>query len=157
MEFRTTNDFWHQWPISSPDEAIREKFTPVVISRKVSDVGRRILDLPVRLGGIGIQNPVLSAEREHNTSVVLTENLSTLIYNQERTLVKYEKEKLKTLINSQRIAKDKRLAEEKEEIKTLGWRWHERVIRISKRKSFCFMAISIADSVTGVSPKQVTI
>ena len=44
------------------EEVIREKLIPAIIGRKVSDIERRILALPVRLGGIGIQNPVQTAE-----------------------------------------------------------------------------------------------
>ena len=59
-------------------EIIRDKLIPAVIGRKVSDVERRILALPVRYGGLGIANLVLTADREYNVSVDLTENLTTL-------------------------------------------------------------------------------
>ena len=45
------------------EETIREKLIPAVIGRKVSDVKQRILALPVRYGGLGIANSVLTADR----------------------------------------------------------------------------------------------
>ena len=45
------------------EEIIREKLIPAVIGRKVPDVERRVLALPVRYGGLGISNPVLTVDR----------------------------------------------------------------------------------------------
>ena len=45
------------------EEIIREKLIPAVVGRKVSDVERRLIALPVRCGGLGITNPVLNADR----------------------------------------------------------------------------------------------
>ena len=47
------------------------------ISRKVSDIERRILALPVRFGGLGILNPMDTAEIEYDTSIKITTNLKT--------------------------------------------------------------------------------
>ena len=65
------------------EEAIRHKLIPAIIGKKVTDVERQMLSLPVRLGGMGIQNPTLTAEREFRTSVLVTRNLTSLIENQE--------------------------------------------------------------------------
>ena len=43
------------------ENVIREKLIPALVRRSVSDIERRILALPVRFGGIGLINPVLSA------------------------------------------------------------------------------------------------
>ena len=40
------------------EETIREKFIPAIIGRRVSDLERRILTLPIRLGGMGIDDPI---------------------------------------------------------------------------------------------------
>ena len=44
------------------ENIIREKFIPAIVGRKVSDIERRILALPIRLGGLGVQNPVLTED-----------------------------------------------------------------------------------------------
>ena len=49
------------------ENIIREKFIPALVGRKISDIERKILALPVRYGGIGLTNPVHSAENEMNT------------------------------------------------------------------------------------------
>ena len=64
------------------EECIREIFIPAVIGRKVSDLERRIISLPVRHGGLGISNPVETCEREHHASKLVTNDLSDLIYRQ---------------------------------------------------------------------------
>ena len=37
---------------------IRDNLIPAIVGKTVSDIERRMLDLSVRFGGIGIQNPV---------------------------------------------------------------------------------------------------
>ena len=54
------------------ENSIREKLIPAIVGRSVSDVERRILALPVRFGGLGIQNP---APIEFETSSCMTRNL----------------------------------------------------------------------------------
>ena len=51
---------------------IREKLIPALVGRSVSDTERRKLALPVRFGGIGPSNPVLSADLEHSASTSIT-------------------------------------------------------------------------------------
>ena len=85
----------------------------------MSDVERRILALPVRYGGLGIANPVLTADRKYNVSVDLTENLTNIIYNQERSLDNYDKEGLKNRINIHKAAKEQHPNDEYNEISTL--------------------------------------
>ncbi len=46
------------------EDVIRENFILAVIGRKVSDVERKFLALPIRLGGIGIQNSVIMVDVE---------------------------------------------------------------------------------------------
>ena len=57
------------------EDAIRNNFIPAVIGRNVSEIERQMLALPVRFGGIGIQNPVKTADTEFEASTVVTENL----------------------------------------------------------------------------------
>ena len=68
------------------EEAIREKLIPAIIGRKVSDVERKLLSLPVRMGGLGIQNPVLTAETEFRNSSIVTKSLTRLIVMEKTSL-----------------------------------------------------------------------
>ena len=107
---RTVPDTKHYFaPI---EEVIRHKFIPALIGRKITDIERRMLALPVRLGGIGIQNPVLTAEREFQTSVTVTRSLTTLIENQERDLSKYDSSEIKEIMSKLKTEKEESLIEE---------------------------------------------
>ena len=88
----------------------------LIVGRKVSDVHRRMFALPVRLGGLGIVNPMEAAKREYDTSVRITEDLVTLIYNQEKSLKHLDKVKIKTTKDALKVAKEKQLKGELEEI-----------------------------------------
>lgn len=100
------------------EDTIREKLIPAIVGRRVSDIERKILSLPVRLGGIGIQNPTETADVEYDTSVKITENLKTLIYNQERTLENLDEDGNRRKLNMLKEAKEKRLMQQFEEIKS---------------------------------------
>ena len=64
------------------ESCIREQFIPALIGRTVSDSERQYLSLPVRFGGIGIADPVDTADREYNASRKVTASLSNLIKHQ---------------------------------------------------------------------------
>ena len=61
------------------------------IGREVSNLQRDMLALPVRYGGLGIANPVKTADREYETSRKVTENLTELIKQQEISLESYSR------------------------------------------------------------------
>ena len=71
------------------ENVIRQKFIPAIIGRQVNDIERQIFILPVRLGGLGISNPVLKADEQFSASMSITKELQTLIKDQEATLDKY--------------------------------------------------------------------
>ena len=71
------------------EDAIREKLIPSLIGREVSDTERRILALPVRLGGMGIRKPT-DASIEFSASKKITQKLSNIIYNQEADFGRYD-------------------------------------------------------------------
>ena len=59
---------------------------PALIGRHLSDIERQILSLPVRYGGVGFANPTKTSDREYEASNYVTENLVTLILNQQQDL-----------------------------------------------------------------------
>ena len=73
---RTISDVSH---IFQPlEDSIRENLLPAIIGRKISDMERRILALPVRFGGIGVLNPVETSNIEYDTSVKITSDLKKI-------------------------------------------------------------------------------
>ena len=61
------------------ETCIREKLIPSLVGRKISDIERNILALPVRKGGIGIANPVTTSDHEFSASIAITRNLTDII------------------------------------------------------------------------------
>ena len=85
------------------ENAIRHHLIPAIVGRQVNDTERDILALPFRFGGLGIQNPIKTAQIEYNTSKQDTSKLADLIVMQDSDvskvnvdLVKETKRRLKT-------------------------------------------------------------
>ena len=93
--FITIADISHHF--EKLESAIREKLIPALIGRSISDIERRILALPVRLGGMGIVDPTQSSH-EYNASTRITENLTAIIYNQEADFTNYNSERVKQVV-----------------------------------------------------------
>ena len=85
----------------------------------MTDLERKILSLPVRLGGMGIQNPSLTAETEFRNSSAITQNLTTLIVNQEQNLENYDLERLICEMKKMKTEKDEAFLEQLEEVKSV--------------------------------------
>ncbi len=77
------------------EEAIRNNFVPAIVGRQVSELEREMLALPLRFGGLGIQNPVCVADREFEASKSITEDLKNLIYGQETDLTQLDMKNIK--------------------------------------------------------------
>ena len=104
-------------PLFAPlEDCIRETFIPALIGRHISEVERKFFSLPVRLGGLGIANPVEVCEREFNASKTITEDLTDLIYKQERNLSLFDNARQESLIKSLKTAKEHYLSEKANEI-----------------------------------------
>ena len=99
------------------EEVIREKFIPAIIGRKVTDMERKIFSLPVRLGGLGIQNPMLTAEIEFRNSAIITKNLTKMIIDQDADLSNYNAAQVKSDVAKLKAEKEQALIMQLEEIK----------------------------------------
>ena len=67
------------------EEAIRLHFIPALTGRTgINDLERNLLELPARLGGLGIVNPMKTAANHHSSSLRITAPLATLILQQEK-------------------------------------------------------------------------
>ena len=95
------------------EKCIRELFIPAVIGRKVSDTHRKLFALPVevRLGALGIINPVEAADKEYQTLIKVTEDLVDLI-NTQATVSLKTLDKIKVKAEALELAKETRLKAE---------------------------------------------
>ena len=94
------------------EDTIREKLIPAIIGRKVSELERRILALPIRLGGMGLLNPSETAAFEHDASLRITRSLTSIIYNQEDDFSNYDIEDVQREIKLVKAEKEERLENE---------------------------------------------
>ena len=97
------------------EEAIREKLIPAIVGRPVSDIEREMLSFPYRYGGLGIQNPVKTADLEYSTSVKITKELTDLIVAQNMDISEYNEgrtKEIKRKLKAEREAILKTAAEE---------------------------------------------
>ena len=90
------------------EDAIRDKLLPAIIGREVSDIERQMLALPLRFGGIGIQNPVLTSDREYTASVLVTKQLTDLIYLQDTSVDKLDVECIRSTKAALKLASETR-------------------------------------------------
>ena len=98
------------------ETAIRDKLIPALIGRTVSDTERKILALPVRLGGMGILDPT-NASLEYTASLEITQNLTQIIVNQEKDFSNFDDEEVKKQIDAVKRQKENRLKREFDVIK----------------------------------------
>ena len=73
------------------EEAIWHVLIPALIGRKISALERRIVALPVKLGGLGILNPTTTSDIEFNNSIKITANLTKIIIDQDLDYSRYDK------------------------------------------------------------------
>ena len=79
------------------ESAIKNKFLPAIIGRQISEAERALFTLPVRLGGLGISNPVESTEIEFKASEKITGSLKKLIIDQQQSLDGYQSDQVTEL------------------------------------------------------------
>ncbi|XP_076066911.1 uncharacterized protein LOC143040105, partial [Oratosquilla oratoria] len=66
------------------EEAIRNELVPVITNgRTLNEEERKLIELPPRMGGLGISNPLNLAKIEHQNSMKLTSSLTNNIVSQD--------------------------------------------------------------------------
>ena len=115
------------------EETIRDKLIPALIGRKVSDTERRILAMPVRYGGMGINNPT-NASQQYTASIRITENLTQIIYNQEKDFSNYNSEEVKKSINEVKAEREADYKEEYEQICDVIDEKMQRILALAQEK-----------------------
>ena len=98
------------------EDAIRNQLVPAIVGREVSDLERRMLALPYRHGGLGLRNPVSSADAEYRSSVEVTADLTNLIRRQETNLALLDSDAIQVKKSQLRAEKDAALKIEFNEI-----------------------------------------
>ena len=72
------------------------------------------------MGGLGIQDPTLTADIEFRNSSIVSRNLTDLILNQETNLINYNDARVKADILKVKTEKEELLIERLEEVKDLA-------------------------------------
>ena len=88
---------------------ISNDFMPSLFGSKVKDLVRRLIALPPVLRGMGITNPIETANDEYENSIRLTQNLTNMIINQDRfgSVDENEMNEIKKSIAKEREIKQK--------------------------------------------------
>ena len=88
------------------EKVIAHTFIPAIVGREISELQRDMLALPVRYGGLGLANPVKTADREYETSRLVTANLTELIKHQDISLDNYNRKEVKACITKLKEQKE---------------------------------------------------
>ena len=107
---RTINGISHLFePL---EDAIKNNLIPSLIGREVSIIERRMLALPYRYGGLGIEIPTETADREYNASKEITRKLTEMIINQDSNIETLDNQYMRTAKLKLKSTKENRLKEE---------------------------------------------
>ena len=79
------------------EEILRNRLLPRLVGKVADDVERRVLEMPVRDGGMGLMNAIDSATDNFQMSQRLTESLQTEIRNQKSHLRDWDREAVRHL------------------------------------------------------------
>ena len=79
---------------------IREVLIPKIFGREISDQERALFSLPLRFGGMGIQNPVEISDSEFAASAAVTRSLTDLILQQKSDLNLLDRSEMARVKNS---------------------------------------------------------
>jgi hypothetical protein len=101
------------------EQAIRSKLIPAIVGREVSNNERDMIALPVRYGGLGLQNPCIIALREYKASLSITEELRNLIYTQDSDITKLNHETVRKKKDELKLEKEAWFKYERERISNL--------------------------------------
>ena len=88
------------------EDAIAHTLIPSIIGKRVSQEDRNIMALPIRWGGMGINNPVECADLEYKRSLEITKPLVDLIKAQKPSLLELDLEQVSKLKAETRIMKN---------------------------------------------------
>ena len=99
------------------ERAISDVLIPSLIDRNCSETERNLLALPVCMGGLGLINPSVSADAEHQASIRVSAPLVSKIEAQSHETP--EEAEVQRLVYATQKEKDDGLKEELEEVKAM--------------------------------------
>ena len=112
------------------EDAIRGQLIPAILGRQINDEEQDMLALPLRYGGLGIQNPVQTSDRESDASKKITHQLAGLIYHHDQDLSKRDRRQL--------VKKKAELKAQKEDwFSSEKIRLEKTLTSQSRKKAFC--------------------
>ncbi len=82
----------------------------------MSDIERRLLALPVRMGGLGVRNPVETSQNEYEASVQITKQLTDKICQQDQDVSTIDWNEVKTVKESMTLKRNLNFKVEQEAI-----------------------------------------
>ena len=86
-----------------------EKFIPALFGRNVSPLMRDLVTLPSKMGGLGISNPVIDAEIQFQNSLLVTDQLKSVILLQQEIIPDNLAVNTRNTIRSMKTSKYERL------------------------------------------------
>ena len=116
------------------EAAIRESLIPAILGRNITNLERQLFAIPVRLGGMGIQNPTLTSDTEFQNSSRVTRILTDLIIKQEQDLTNYDAASVAGEIIRSRAETDESMIVQLEEVKNLANNDLRRYIELAGEK-----------------------
>uniref|UniRef100_A0A8D8RP38 Reverse transcriptase domain-containing protein n=1 Tax=Cacopsylla melanoneura TaxID=428564 RepID=A0A8D8RP38_9HEMI len=111
-------------------EAIRSHFTPAILGREISAEEHELFSLPAKLGGLGIKDPVLNAEKSFEISKKAVSVLTKSIKTREPLDIDEHNRNVKNVLNE---AQHARHLEEKQRGETIIASLPEKQRRVMKR------------------------
>ena len=116
------------------ENAIKDKLIPALVGRKVNNLERKILALPVRLGGMNILNPVETADIEYRASLYITQDLAQVITNQDTDFSNFNEDEALEKIKTVKQEKEAYLKNKCEELLEQFGEKEKRLIELAQEK-----------------------
>ena len=116
------------------ERAINEVLIPAVTDHTVTKVERDLLGLPVRMGGLGFTDPVVTSSSEYEASIKVTNPLVRRIVQQEHLPPDASEIQTQQLIMSTRKQKDDCLSERLEQMKNSPPTKAKRAVELATEK-----------------------
>ena len=85
----------------------------------VTNIERKMISLPVRMGGLGMQDPTATADTEFHNSSVVKKSLTDIILKQETNLNNYDEEAVKSAIARMKSEKEEMFLVQMAEVKDM--------------------------------------
>ena len=119
------------------ERAINEVLIPAVTDHTVTKVERDLLGLPVRMGGLGFTDPVVTSSSEYEASIKVTNPLVRRIVEQEHQPP--DASEIQTLQLSTRKQKDDCLSERLEKVKNSLPTKAKRAVELATEEGFLYL------------------